>query len=181
FIHVVFITGENIMARLRLYVHRFDTGFGPMTIAATDDGIALIGLPGVTPDHFEKIVDRDYRDHDRLSGDEDTAEAERQLLAYFGGQLTKFSLRLDIHGTPFQKKVLREVALIPFGKVMTYAEVAGAVGHPRAYRAIGSVMAFNRLPLVIPCHRVVGAGGLGGYAGGPDLKRRLLRHEGVAI
>jgi methylated-DNA-[protein]-cysteine S-methyltransferase len=86
---------------------------------------------------------------------------------------------LDIRATPFQKKVLRRVARIPFGKTATYGRVAASVGAPNASRAVGQANASNNLPLVIPCHRVVAANGLGGYGGGLTLKKRLLNLEGA--
>lgn len=101
-----------------------------------------------------------------------------QLSEYFSGTRTEFDIPLAPNGTPFQKLVWRELCRIPYGQTRTYGEIAAAIGNPGAARAVG--MACNRNPIwiVIPCHRIVGTGGkLTGYAGGLDLKRRLLDLE----
>jgi methylated-DNA-[protein]-cysteine S-methyltransferase len=106
-------------------------------------------------------------------------EAARQLRAYFAGQLREFQLPLDIEGTEFQKRVWREVAAIPYGDTRSYLQIATALGSPGAVRAVGAANGANPVPIVVPCHRVVGAGGkLVGYGGGLALKRRLLEMEG---
>ena len=106
--------------------------------------------------------------------------AERQICEYLAGRRQKFSLPLDLEAIPpFQKKVLRLALRIPYGRTVTYGQLAARAGRPRAARAVGRAMARNPLPLVIPCHRVVATGGgLGGYSGGLNLKRRLLALEG---
>jgi methylated-DNA-[protein]-cysteine S-methyltransferase len=107
-----------------------------------------------------------------------TREAARQLRAYFAGRLREFDLPLDPEGTEFQKLVWRQVRSIPYGETRSYGEIAVAVGSPRASRAVGAANGANPLPIVVPCHRVIGASGrLVGYGGGLDLKRRLLGLE----
>lgn len=106
-------------------------------------------------------------------------EAARQLREYFAGRLRQFDLPLDPRGTPFQRRVWCEVATIPYGRTRSYSEIAEALGTPRAVRAVGAANGANPLPIVIPCHRVIGASGkLVGYGGGLALKRRLLELEG---
>ncbi|HEX5053380.1 MAG TPA: methylated-DNA--[protein]-cysteine S-methyltransferase [Planctomycetota bacterium] len=101
-----------------------------------------------------------------------------QLAQYFAGERTVFELPLDPVGTPFQLAAWRALCTIPFGATRTYAQQAAAVGRPRAARAVGAANARNALAIVVPCHRVVGAGGsLTGFAGGLDAKRTLLEHE----
>lgn len=105
-------------------------------------------------------------------------EAVRQLEAYFAGTLHRFDLPLSPAGTPFQRSVWQEMSRIPFGRTMSYGALAGRVGG--IARAVGSACGANPIPIVIPCHRVVAAGGgLGGFsgAGGPATKRLLLAHE----
>ncbi len=106
------------------------------------------------------------------------AEAERQLRAYFAGDLCAFELPLDLQGTDFQIRVWRQLETIPYGESRTYAEVAQAIGAPQAVRAVGAANGANPVPIVVPCHRVIGSSGkLVGYGGGLELKRRLLDLE----
>lgn len=106
-------------------------------------------------------------------------EAARQLDQYFAGKRTEFSLPVAPAGTAFQRSVWLSLADIPYGEVVSYAEVAGWVGRPTAYRAVGQANGANPLAIILPCHRVVASGGgIGGYGGGLDLKRQLLALEG---
>ena len=103
---------------------------------------------------------------------------------YFDGQAVDFAdVAIEDEGwTPFQRDVVAAMRRIPYGEVVSYSDLARLAGHPRAQRAAGSVCAHNRFPLVVPCHRVVSAGGLGSYPGlGPDYKRRMLALEGVTL
>jgi methylated-DNA-[protein]-cysteine S-methyltransferase len=110
-------------------------------------------------------------------------EAEQQLREYFAGTRREFNLPLDLSGrTPFQERVLAACLGVGYGETASYGEVARRAGHPGAARAVGQVMATNRLALVVPCHRVVaGSGGLGGYGGGLALKARLLAMEAAGV
>lgn len=114
-----------------------------------------------------------------------TAEARSQLAAYLQGERKQFDIEIDWSVmTPFQEKVLRATCAIPRGETRSYGEIAAAVGNPRAARAVGRAQATNPMPLVIPCHRVIGAdGGLHGYggAGGLQTKAWLLELEGVRL
>lgn len=106
-------------------------------------------------------------------------ETERQLGEYFLGLRRNFDLPLEPEGTSFQLNVWRAIAAIPYGEVMSYAEVAAAAGFPGAFRAAGTACGANRLAIVIPCHRVIAAGRrIGGYGGSLPVKRRLLDLEG---
>ena len=106
------------------------------------------------------------------------AECATQLADYFEGKRQCFDLPVASEGTPFQREVWNEIARIPFGETITYAELARRVGSPRAVRAAGAATGRNPLSIVVPCHRVVGAGGtLTGYAGGVERKARLLALE----
>ncbi len=106
-------------------------------------------------------------------------QAKQQLHEYFAGQRRHFDLVVDLeHVTPFQRDVLIACLRIPFGETRTYAELAREAGKPKAFRAVGMVMAKNPVPIVIPCHRVIRSDqGLGGYGGGLDIKKWLLQHE----
>ena len=108
------------------------------------------------------------------------ADARTQLDAYFAGARAEFDLPLDPRGTPFQQRVWAALREIPIGRTISYLELARRTGDPRAVRAVGAANGRNPLPLVVPCHRVIGAdGSLVGFGGGLDRKRWLLRHEGA--
>lgn len=114
--------------------------------------------------------------------DEETpilVEARRQLIAYAESRLTEFDLPLAPEGGPLQQAVLAEMRAIPFGETRTYGEIAKAVGAPP--QAVGQACGANTIPVIIPCHRVTGTGGLGGFSGmgGVETKVELLRHEGA--
>jgi len=101
-----------------------------------------------------------------------------ELQEYFEDKRTIFTVPLDLDAPPFYKKVLQEVGKVPFGSTASYLEIASRVGSPKAVRAVGSANARNPIPIIIPCHRIIRSdGGLGGYAGGLDLKMDLLKHE----
>ena len=107
--------------------------------------------------------------------------AERQILEYFEGKRRDFDIPYSLCSTEFQIDVWNAVRGIPYGSVMSYGEVARRANRPNAYRAVGSAMRVNPLPLIIPCHRVVSSGGIGGFRYGLEIKRRLLGIEGCDI
>ena len=105
-------------------------------------------------------------------------EAKRQLAEYLRGQRTQFDLRLNLEGTPFQLAVWKALAEIPFGETRSYGDIAREVGRPRAVRAVGLANGRNPVPIVVPCHRVIGSTGtLVGYGGGLRVKQALLDLE----
>ena len=109
-------------------------------------------------------------------------QAERELEEYFAGRRTAFSVPLSMHGTPFQTEVWAALRTIPYGETRSYALLAAQIGRPRACRAVGMANHVNPLPILVPCHRVVGADGrLTGYAGGLDVKKYLLKLEGAYV
>jgi methylated-DNA-[protein]-cysteine S-methyltransferase len=109
-------------------------------------------------------------------------DAAKQLEEYFAGKRTEFDLPLKLDGTDFQREVWLALGEIPYGKTISYAELASMVGRPTAFRAVGQANGKNPVPIVLPCHRVIATGGgIGGYGGGLDMKRRLLAIEGVTL
>ncbi len=103
-----------------------------------------------------------------------------ELNAYFDGALHQFTLPVDLRGTPFQVAVWRGLQLIPYGETRSYAQLAAGIGRPRSIRAVGAANGANPVPIIVPCHRVIGSSGkLVGYGGGLDLKQRLLALEGA--
>jgi methylated-DNA-[protein]-cysteine S-methyltransferase len=106
------------------------------------------------------------------------AEVRRQLAAYFAGESTTFDLALAAEGTGFQHRVWRALCAIPYGATISYGELARRIGQPGAARAVGLANGANPIPIVVPCHRVIGAdGSLTGFGGGIERKRWLLAHE----
>lgn len=152
------------------YFDRIDTPIGELMLAS--DGRALTGVwmdPPAVPDGWR-------RDRDAL------AEAAGQLNAYFAGELTTFDLPLAPRGTAFQLRVWGALRSIPYGETASYAEIARAIGEPTAFRAVGAANGRNPLPIVVPCHRVIGSGGsLVGFGGGIERKRYLLDLEAGAL
>ncbi|HEX9943874.1 MAG TPA: methylated-DNA--[protein]-cysteine S-methyltransferase [Thermoanaerobaculia bacterium] len=111
-----------------------------------------------------------------------TAELRRQLAEYFAGERQEFDLELAPEGTPFERSVWEELRKIPFGETRSYGEIAQAIGQPGAARAVGRANGANPIPIVVPCHRVIGAdGSLTGFGGGLEAKSRLLELEGRAL
>lgn len=132
---------------------------------------------GLRAIHFrlDEPVDGERNDHHPVS-----RETAAQLRAYFAGKLRDFDLPLEAQGTAFQLRVWRELETIPFGATRSYRQIADSIGAPAAVRAVGAANGANPIPIVIPCHRVIGSSGkLVGYGGGLPLKKRLLALEGA--
>lgn len=157
----------------RLTQDTLETPFGRLRLVGSDRGLRAIlwpdddpsrvGLAGaaIAPGSCDVLV-----------------EAARRLDAYFEGARTGFDLPLDLRGTAFQLAAWRELSSIPYGETRTYSEQAAALGRPGAARAVGAANGRNPISIVLPCHRVVGSNGaLTGFAGGIEVKRRLLEHE----
>ncbi len=161
----------------KLYVHSFGTPMGKVHTASSEKGLALVGLPRETKRRFYARIEKHFPGHEVCPGGVINRRAQRQIVSFLSGRRSSFDLPLDIRGTPFQVRVLKRVARIPYGRTCTYGEIARAIGHPSASRAVGGANAKNNLPLVIPCHRVVASNGPGGYGGGLTMKRRLLMME----
>lgn len=146
-----------------------DSPIGPLGLIASD--VALQGVVfdgrGIRPEGSAPVLD----------------EAARQLTAYFDGDLVTFDLPLELHGTDFQRQCWLALATIPYGQTVSYGEQARrlGLGSDKA-RAVGAANGSNPLPIVLPCHRVIGAdGSLTGFGGGLHVKRFLLEHEGALL
>lgn len=100
-----------------------------------------------------------------------------EISAYFRGEISKFSVKFKIEGSDFEKSVYEALLKIPYGEVLTYKQLAKIINRPKAYRAVGNANAKNKIPIIIPCHRVVASNGIGGYSGGLWRKSRLLKLE----
>jgi methylated-DNA-[protein]-cysteine S-methyltransferase len=156
-----------------------DTPIGTLLVAATDRGLCQISFdPDRGLDELSEAAGRRV-----LRVPRRVKDVRRELDEYFEGRRTEFDLPLDVSRVPeFQRVVLHELALVPYGEVTTYGALAARVGKPRAARAVGGAMNRNPIPIVLPCHRVIGASGsLTGYGGGLDRKRALLKLEGAQL
>ena len=164
-----------------VHVHVFESELGTFRSAATDRGLVLLHLPGSSEVSFYEALHRLFPGHKRSEASEISLETERQITAYLAGELTEFTVPIDLRGTSFQRKVLDRVAAIPYGETRSYRRIAEEIGSGKAARAVGAANASNKVPIVIPCHRVVGTTGLGGYGGGLEMKKRLLELERAAV
>jgi methylated-DNA-[protein]-cysteine S-methyltransferase len=161
---------------------RHDTPLGAIVVAATSEGIVRIGLPSEPEDDVLDELARRLSPRVLRSSPKTVDSVRRQLDEYFAGQRRRFGVPLDWCLTSgFRREVLRATQQIPYGQTRSYREIAREAGRPTAYRAAGTALATNPLPIVVPCHRVLPtSGGLGEYRGGPAAKARLLGLEGAA-
>jgi methylated-DNA-[protein]-cysteine S-methyltransferase len=155
-----------------------DSPVGSLLVATTERGLCRVS--------FDPEPERELDELARLHGTRVLRSARpldsvrRELDEYFDHRRTTFNLHVDVAGLPaFQRQVLTELARVPYGEVATYGGLAAKIGKPRAARAVGGALNRNPIPIVLPCHRIVGASGkLVGYAGGLERKRALLALEG---
>ena len=154
-----------------IFTKKFCSPLGEITLSEENGALILCYLGESVP---EKWVG-EMRDTPLL------LRAERELTEYFAGTRKEFSLPLDLRGTDFQRKVWQALREIPYGETRTYGDIAARIGKPRACRAVGMANHKNPLLIVIPCHRVIGAGGqLTGFGAGLDIKERLLKLEAAS-
>jgi methylated-DNA-[protein]-cysteine S-methyltransferase len=145
-------------------------------VASTERGVCMVDFLKSEKAFLKRLKERFpgmiIRD------DRKNKEVLSQLKEYLKGRLKRFDCPLDFRGTPFEKKAWAELARIPYGQTRSYKEIAQAIGHPRAFRAVGNANGRNTLPLIIPCHRVIESnGGLGGFGHGLEVKKQLLNFE----
>ena len=161
----------------------FESPLGELLVATTDRGLLRVSYvqgfdPIATIEEIARLAGRRVmRSGSAVDG------ARRELDEYFDGSRRSFDLQVDLRGqAPFSVAVLGELAQVPYGRTATYGELASRAGSPKGARAVGMVMNRNPIPIVLPCHRIVGASGsLVGYAGGLERKEQLLRLEGAML
>ena len=147
------------------HLGQFGVVTAPVSLAVTtrDEVVCAIDLPGTADRGPDTSFER---------------QVALEIMEYFDGQRRTFDFPIDLHGTPFEMEVWAALQNIPYGSTVTYGELAAGLGKPGAARAVGSANGRNPIPIVVPCHRVTATGGkLGGYGGGPTLKRQLLDLE----
>lgn len=155
---------------------------GPMWVAATTSGICAVQFAEHTPFEIEELLRAQQPEAWIVRDKSALAKIITELREYFQRRLERFSNPIDWRFVPqgFKREVLKWVSKIPYGQVYTYGELAERLGNPKAVRAVGQALGANPIPIVVPCHRVIAAGGkLGGFSAGPKIKRRLLELEGV--
>jgi O-6-methylguanine DNA methyltransferase len=172
-----------------LYYSTWQSPVGPLTLVASERGLVALEF-GNNLERLARVSDPGTHRVPRPSpvlaragvsavySDEKLAPYRRQLEQYFAGERREFTIPLDLRGTDFQLACWRELLKIPYGETRSYAEIARAVGQPKAFRAVGTANHDNPVAIIVPCHRVIGSNGkLTGYGGGLELKQRLLDLE----
>ena len=161
--------GERVA--LTLFFDTLPTPVGVLSLEADETGLTAIHFPGRSPQKPKSSNTSDL-----------LAEAARELQAFFEGRLTAFSVPLNWCGTPFQETVWRALMDIPYGETVSYGEIAKAIGRPKSARPVGGAVGRNPLPIIVPCHRVIGSDqSLTGFTGGIDIKVALLEQEGLHL
>lgn len=156
-----------------------DSPIGKLLLAYSNKGLTHI-LFEYEIAQFKFIIQKKFPNENIVRNDEALSKVVQQLNQYFAGERQSFDIELDLVMPPFHYQALMAVMKIPYGKTLSYKNVAEEAGNPKAVRAAGSANANNPLPIVIPCHRVLAAGGsLGGYGGGLKMKNYLLNLEGA--
>ena len=163
---------------MKIYLAEFNSPIGILYLASSDQGVVCLSLYGRK--HLLEMLKHRLPNMELEENAEKNRDAIKQLKEYFSGARKRFDLPLHVMGTAFQKYVWRELCQVPFGQTASYKEIAEKIGKPKAMRAVGQANHQNMIPIIIPCHRIIGANGdLVGFGGGVDLKRFLLSHESV--
>jgi len=153
-----------------MYYCYLNSPIGDLLLAGDDSGLSLIGFPQGKMRHDPEP--------DWIFNEQPLAAARQQLEEYFAGERKEFDLPLNLSGTEFQVQVLEELQRIPYGETTSYGDIAKRIGRPKAMRAVGAANGRNPIPIIVPCHRVIGSSGdLTGFGGGLDTKAALLRLE----
>jgi O-6-methylguanine DNA methyltransferase len=157
------------------YDSREFPALGRLHVAATEKGLCRISLPAHPIEDFLGAILKLFDPGILIQNSNIFIELDNQLEEYLAGRRRDFSHSLDLRGTPFQRQVWEALLRIPYGETRSYKDMAEQIGRPQAVRAVGQANRVNPVPLVVPCHRVIGAGGnLTGYGGGISLKKQLL-------
>ena len=164
----------------KIYYTSFSSKIGTIHVASTDHGVCKISIPAQTKKEFIGWLQKKFEENDLVESSTKNRQIIDELHRYFDRRLVKFHSRLDPQGTEFQRRVWVELRRIRYGRTISYGELAKRVGVKLAYQAVGRANGANPLPIVVPCHRVVGSDArLVGYAAGLKTKEFLLRLEGA--
>ncbi len=166
------------MILVRLFYTSFNSSIGKIFLALTETGLCAAGIREKEAESI-KLLQKTYNIKP-VKDDAVFKNLVKLIKRYIDGERLKIDIPFDLKGTPFENKVWKALLKIPYGKIKTYGEIAREIGLPKGARAVGNACGKNPVPIIIPCHRVIaGNGGLGGYTGGIEIKKRLLRIEGI--
>ena len=158
-----------------------ETVLGTWSFAATENGLLRLSISEATSAPLLEWARRWEPNAEFVRDPDPLRPIAAALQSYASGELREFDLRLDLRGGEFELAAWAAMCAIPFGQTRTYGQLADELGVPGGARAIGRAAGANPVPVVVPCHRILAARGLGGFSGGLEHKRRLLRHEGHAV
>jgi O-6-methylguanine DNA methyltransferase len=165
-----------------LVCRKIETPLGSLQAAISEGGICRLLFSGEDADRWDLWFDRHFGRSPEIGESPLIDDVERQLNDYLAGKIRSFNVHLDLRGTDFQATIWNRLLEIPYGATVTYGDIAFEMGISGGSRAIGGAVGSNPVPIIVPCHRVLGASGqLVGFAGGIDVKERLLELEGVRI
>ena len=165
-----------------VYCTSFESKVGLIYVGSTEKGVCKVSLPRQTKRDFFRWLRENFDDSQVADNKSRNRDVIEQLARYFNGKLAKFTCTVDLIGTPFQMRVWRELTKIPYGTTISYKQLAKRLGTSRGFQAIGRANASNPVPIIVPCHRVIGTdGSLVGYASGLKTKEFLLRLEGSLL
>ena len=163
----------------KVYITSFNSKIGTIYIASTDIGVCKISIPGQTRKEFNAWLQKKFKKAEFVESTAKNKQIIDELTRYFDRRLVKFKTKIDLKGTEFQRKVWLELKKVRYGKMITYKQLAKRLG-VKSYQAVGKANSMNPLPIIIPCHRVVGSNSkLVGYSAGLKTKEFLLRLEGA--
>jgi len=166
----------------KVYWSSFDSKIGTIYLASTRKGICGIRIPASTKREFMSWLENRFEHDEIIESPSRNKPVMDQLSRYFDRKLARFSTKFHLIGTPFQIRVWKELRKIKYGQTISYKELARRIGKPGAYQAVGRANSQNPLPILIPCHRVIGVNdNLRGYAAGTKTKEFLLRLEGALL
>lgn len=169
-------------APARVYCTSFDSRIGHIYVASTEKGVCKVSVPRESRKDFFAWLEHQFGTESVVDNKVRNREVIDQLNRYFNGKLAKFSCPVDLVGTPFQIRVWKELSKITYGSTVTYGHLAKRVSVPKGFQAVGRAVGANPVPVIIPCHRVLGSdGSLVGYSSGIKTKEFLLRLEGAII
>ncbi|OXM84952.1 methylated-DNA--[protein]-cysteine S-methyltransferase [Paenibacillus rigui] len=173
------------MSVLTIQYMELDSPIGPLVLASAGSGLCHIEFgrfDELTAARLQSWSERWYGTRDWRKDEADLRDPAVQLKEYFHGDRKRFDVQLDLQGTPFQLKVWDALGRIPYGTVCSYKDIGQTIDSVKAVRAIGGANNQNPIPVIIPCHRVIGAdGSMVGYGGGLEIKSFLLQHEGITV